>query len=85
MIDEKTVGGLRCGEVLALLSEYLDGSLDRASRAAIEAHLASCSECERFGGTVAQSLRALRKQRSLFADSPSVLDRLRSRLPGEER
>ncbi len=61
MLDERVVAGLHCGEVLADLSEHLDGrlSLDRAER--IDEHLAACEECRRFGEEVTAAVRALRR------------------------
>jgi anti-sigma factor RsiW len=61
MEDERIVAGLHCGEVLADLSEHLDGrlSLDRVER--IDEHLAECAGCRRFGGEVTAAVRALRQ------------------------
>jgi anti-sigma factor RsiW len=61
MEDERIVAGLHCGEVLADLSEHLDGrlSFDRADR--IDEHLAGCSECGRLLGEVTAAVRALRQ------------------------
>jgi len=42
-------GGIRCDEVLALLSDYLAGELSQETVTCVEAHLAACPECERFG------------------------------------
>ncbi|MGE3617590.1 MAG: anti-sigma factor [Gemmatimonadales bacterium] len=47
---ERTVAGLSCREVLADLSNYLDGELPAERVARIEAHVAGCDWCERFGG-----------------------------------
>ena len=57
MEDERVVAGLHCGEVLADLSEHLDGrlSLDRAER--IDEHLAGCAGCRRFVGEVTAAVR----------------------------
>ncbi|HET9209669.1 MAG TPA: zf-HC2 domain-containing protein [Thermoanaerobaculia bacterium] len=61
MEDERMVAGLHCGEILADLSEHLDGrlSLDRAER--IDEHLAGCPECGRLLGGVTAAVRALRQ------------------------
>ena len=61
MEDERMVAGLHCGEVLADLSEHLDGrlSLDRAER--IAAHLAGCAGCQRFSGEVTVAVRVMRR------------------------
>ncbi len=58
---EREVGGLRCSEVLAHLSDYVDHELPEAGRAAVEAHLRGCAVCERFGGRFATTLRAARE------------------------
>jgi anti-sigma factor RsiW len=70
MEGEREVGGLRCREVLALLSEYLDGELEPAARARVDAHLAQCDVCERFGGRFKASVRRLRQA----LDEPPPLD-----------
>ena len=81
MRGERHVGGLWCHEVLDLLSDYVDGELDDASRGTVEAHLAECRQCERFGGdyaeTVARIRRSLAEPRDLADD---VAARLRERL-----
>ncbi len=60
MKGERLVGGLRCGEVLALLPDHLSGSIKPADRAMLEAHVGSCAVCERFGGQYGAALRGLR-------------------------
>jgi hypothetical protein len=46
----RVVAGIRCIEVLELLSDYLDGDVSQESKERIEAHLRGCDQCERFGG-----------------------------------
>jgi len=60
MQGERNIGGLTCGEVLVRLSDYLDGALPDAERAKVEAHVAECDACERFGGAFATAVKALR-------------------------
>lgn len=55
------VAGVRCREVLADLSEYLDGALPPSRVVELQAHLAGCDNCARFGGHVADTLAALRQ------------------------
>lgn len=57
---DRMVAGLRCREVLADLSDFLDGLLSESRVLAIRAHLAECSRCARFGADVAAVLGALR-------------------------
>jgi anti-sigma factor RsiW len=60
MVNEREVAGLRCGEILAELSGYLDGELSSLRRAQIEAHLAGCDQCDRFGKEFASAVASLR-------------------------
>lgn len=57
---EREVGGLSCSQVLARLSELLDGELAADERARVEAHVQGCDVCARFGGTFGAVLQALR-------------------------
>jgi hypothetical protein len=62
------------------LSEYLDGELEPAERAAVARHLAKCAEC---AGVLAD-LRAVVASTALLADEPPERDlwpAIRSRLP----
>lgn len=60
MKNEREVAGVRCGEVLARLSDYLDATLPSADRARVEAHVAACDHCARFGGVFAATVASLR-------------------------
>jgi hypothetical protein len=60
--NERSVGGLWCREVLALLSDYLDGRLTVELRAQVETHVRGCQVCEQFGGSFAKAVTALRRQ-----------------------
>jgi anti-sigma factor RsiW len=81
MTEDRLVGGLRCSDVLARLSDYVDGELDAAERERVDAHLAGCDVCERFGGAFAETVGALR--RALGASPPvdsAIAERLRRRI-----
>jgi anti-sigma factor RsiW len=80
MHGERTISGLACGDVLAALDRFLDGTLDATSREAAAAHVAECDQCARFGGTYAEAVKRLRQGAAREAPDASVLDRLRSRL-----
>ncbi len=86
MKGDRNVGGLLCSEVLAQLSDYIDGALDDAALAKVQAHVAGCDVCERFGGSVGASVAALKRQRAAHAEDRSIdsaLARLRAALPDE--
>jgi anti-sigma factor RsiW len=59
--DERLVAGLHCGEVLADLTEHLDGRLGRERALRIAEHLAGCPGCRRLGDEIAAVVRALRE------------------------
>lgn len=60
--QEREVAGMRCSQVLEVLSDYLDGDLDANRRTRVEEHLRGCDWCARFGTTVGETVRALRSQ-----------------------
>ena len=79
--DEREIAGIRCGGVLAVLSDFLDGELPPARREQIVAHLRGCDWCEQFGGRFGEVIAALREE--LREPSPlraDVAARLRDRL-----
>lgn len=59
---EREVAGIRCGGVLALLGDYVDGGLGPAAVAQVEAHLRGCDWCTRFGTSYAETVAELRRQ-----------------------
>jgi predicted anti-sigma-YlaC factor YlaD len=60
MSVERKAGGLRCGEVIALLSEYVDGELGATDVVRVEDHLRGCTVCETFGGRFARTVESIR-------------------------
>jgi anti-sigma factor RsiW len=59
-MTERTVAGLRCSEVLANLSDYIDETLDAATVTRVEKHLLGCPNCERFGTSFGAMVVAVR-------------------------
>lgn len=60
MSVEREAGGLRCGEVIAVLSDYVDRELGPTDRARVENHLRGCAVCEIFGGRFAYTIEDIR-------------------------
>jgi anti-sigma factor RsiW len=82
---DRMIGGLRCRDVLARLSEYLDGELTEPELAALEAHAKACDQCGRFGGRFRAVLKALWEAAPLASPDPARRERLRTRLARELR
>lgn len=84
MTEEREVAGLRCFQVLEQLSAYLDGELDPADKTRVDAHLAGCDVCAKFGDEVGRVVRKLKAElarpKSL---SPDASARLREALDRE--
>lgn len=80
----RMVAGIRCIEVLELLSDYLDEEVSQTDRDRIEAHLRGCDQCERFGGRMSSIVKSLRE--TLREPEPldeGVARRLQDRLTRE--
>lgn len=75
MKGERLVAGLRCSEVIARLSDYVDGELSAEDLARVRAHVAECDVCERFGGKFASVVRALKSVAAPELD-PAIAERL---------
>jgi len=81
--EEQVAAGLHCGEVLADLTEHLDGRLSRDRAQRIDEHLEDCLGCRLFESAVTAVVRALRQlpDEALPPEvEESLLDALR---PGE--
>jgi anti-sigma factor RsiW len=58
--DERIVAGLHCGEVVADVTEYLEGRLSPQRAARIGEHLNGCDDCQRLAEEISAVVRALR-------------------------
>jgi anti-sigma factor RsiW len=58
---ERLIAGLHCGEVLADLTEFLDGRLSREQSLRMEEHLHGCYGCRQLGDEIVGVVRALRE------------------------
>lgn len=81
MAENRNVGGLFCFEVLARLSDYVDGELAAADKAKVDVHLAGCDACTKFGGEFGAVVKALRERLPAAEPSEAATLRLLSRLP----
>jgi anti-sigma factor RsiW len=57
---EREVAGLKCSEVMAELSRYLEGDLAPDRSAQIEAHVSECQACAAFGEGFGRMIEAVR-------------------------
>jgi len=81
---DRVVAGLSCRDVLADLSDVIDGTVPTARLSQIREHLAGCEVCERFGGHFAEMVRAARRVLAEApAPDPGSSARLRDRLQRE--
>jgi anti-sigma factor RsiW len=71
MAHDREVAGIRCTQVLSLLSDYVDGDIADTDRRRVEAHLRGCDWCARFGGQFSDTVVGLREQ----LRDPAPLDR----------
>ena len=82
---ERIVAGISCSEVLADLSGYLDGELDPARVAQIEAHVSDCRVCAAFGDGFGRMLATMRsRMRVPDALDRALADRLLASLAGAD-
>lgn len=63
--------GPGCREIIALLADYLDGSLDPATHRSLQAHLEGCAPCVAFVNTYKGAVKAARELKE--ADIPPEL------------
>jgi anti-sigma factor RsiW len=82
---EREVGGLRCSQVLDVLSLFVDRELPDRVEVQVRAHVAGCDVCARFGAEFSAMVEALRQGREPDAPSPGVVSRLQARLGREVR
>lgn len=77
MAHDREVAGIRCLEVLECLSDYFDGELSPEQARVIEAHVAGCDWCARFGGDFSQAIERLRSDAPTPSIDPALAERLR--------
>ncbi len=78
---DRDIAGIRCKEVLAHLSEYVDGDIDPRTKKKIDGHLAGCDWCEKFGGEFSKVIGEFRRNLSRAAPiDQSLAERLRAKI-----
>jgi anti-sigma factor RsiW len=81
---DRVVGGISCREVLAGLSDFVDGEMSEEETARVREHLAGCRRCEEFGGRFAEQIGLLRTALDVSLDGEEeAFGRLRARLDAD--
>lgn len=83
MEDERVVAGLHCGEVLADLTDYVEGWLGQDRSQRLTEHIRACVECRRLLQDLSVVVRAVRSLPE-EALEPGVEARLQAHLNPEE-
>jgi anti-sigma factor RsiW len=83
MEGERIFGGLRCGEVLAEMSELLDGTLSPARVRQLQEHVRGCDLCAKLSGELSAAVHALREGLREPALDDAIANRLLLRLKRE--
>jgi predicted anti-sigma-YlaC factor YlaD len=74
----KPADDLTCREMVDFMADYLEGTLDRRTRAVFDAHLHVCPDCVAYLGSFAETMRLARECRGddpVPADVPGDLVR----------
>lgn len=66
---------LRCEELVELLTDYLEGSLDDAQRSEVERHLAYCPGCTAYLGQMRATIAQIGRLRVVDL-APAAMEEL---------
>lgn len=77
---DRTVGGLRCRDLLSLLPDFVDRDLSPAQLGRVGAHLESCGHCAKFGGEYGALVAELKRSAQVLGLDPDLHARLHRRL-----
>ncbi len=81
MPNDREVAGMRCMQVLEVLSDYLDDLLSAERKLQINEHLLGCNWCESFGGRFADMVQQIRREMAQADQAPrAMVERLYSKL-----
>ncbi len=77
---DRVIAGLRCGDLLKLLADYIDGELSAKEIGRVDAHLRGCVHCEKFGGEYGALVGELKSRLNAPTVNSDVLARLATRM-----
>ncbi|MBF0353274.1 MAG: zf-HC2 domain-containing protein [SAR324 cluster bacterium] len=79
--DDRKIAGIRCSEILAQLSGYMEGELAQDTVNLIREHVKICHQCEQFGGEFVSVIKTFRETLSTPPSiSTDIQQRLKARL-----
>lgn len=73
---DRVIAGLRCRDLLSLLTDYVDEALGAEQLGRVDAHLRGCVHCAKFGGEYGALVGVLQNR----LDAPTVTSDVRDRL-----
>ncbi len=73
---DRVIAGLRCRDLLSLLTDYVDGELSAKEVGRVDGHLRGCLHCEKFGGEYGALVGELKSR----PNAPTVDSDVRVRL-----
>ncbi len=76
----RVIAGLRCRDLLSLLTDYVDGELGAKQVGRVDAHLRGCVHCEKFGGEYGALVGELKSRHTVPTVNPDVRARLANRM-----
>ncbi len=79
---DRMIAGLRCRDLLSLVTDYVDGELSAKGVGEVDAHLRGCVHCEKFGGEYAALVGGLKRRLTAPTVHSDVRVRLANRMEG---
>ena len=76
----RMIAGLRCRDLLSLLTDYVDGALGAKQLGRVDAHLRGCVHCAKFGGEYGALVGGLQSRLDAPTVTADVRDRLATRM-----
>lgn len=63
-MKERNDGGIKCSEIIDVLDDFSDGTLDAETTEKIKEHLSHCENCANFGSRYIAMINLLTEQRN---------------------